>query len=122
MEARRALGSAGERAAERFLRTRGYRILARNFRTRYGEIDLVARDGRTVVFVEVKTRRGTGYGMPEEAVTAAKRRHLILAARIYLSLSRLEEVDWRVDVIGLLCTAHGSWEVRHFPNAVEGLI
>ena len=81
---RARLGAQGESIAAAHLEASGLKITARNFRTRYGEIDLIAEDGDTLVFVEVKTRRGGTFGTPEEAVTARKRQHLAMAAAIYL--------------------------------------
>lgn len=78
-------GRRGEEEAARYLESRGYKILERNFRTRWGEIDLVARDRSTVVFVEVKTRSSTGFARPEESVTHAKQEHMRRAAGLWLS-------------------------------------
>src|SRR6185437_3918670 len=78
----RWLGDRGERAAARYLRSKGLRIITRGYRTRLGEIDLIARDGDTLVFVEVKSRRR---GVPAEAVTLAKQRRLTLAALQFLA-------------------------------------
>lgn len=95
------LGSDGERAAERFLCARGYTILARNYRCPFGEIDLVTLDGRTVVFVEVKTRRGAGGGSPFDAVDPRKQRQIARAAEHYLNAHRLQDRDARFDVVGV---------------------
>lgn len=114
-----SLGREGERAAEKYLRGLGYKILARNFRTRFGEVDIVARDGDCLVFVEVKTRSGSGYGLPEEAVTRDKQRHLIRAAQIYLSQKKMPNVLWRIDVVALVLEEAG-FVVRHLQNAVMG--
>ncbi|HEX6971090.1 MAG TPA: YraN family protein [Limnochordia bacterium] len=79
------LGQAGERAAARYLAAHGYRIVEANFRCRAGEIDLVAREGDVLVFVEVRTRRGHTFGRPEESITPAKQRRLRRLARWYLA-------------------------------------
>ena len=94
----RALGGIGERLAERHLRRRGHRILARNWRSRRGEIDLISGlpDG-TVVFTEVKTRRGAEHGEPLEAVDGEKRRRIGGAAQEYLHRWRLESRPIRFD-------------------------
>ena len=84
--ARQGLGRTGERLAAEKLQNQGYRILERNFRCSYGEIDLVAEDVNDLIFVEVKTRRGSAYGLPEEAVTLRKRRKLTQVASYYLDL------------------------------------
>ncbi|MFQ5795771.1 MAG: YraN family protein [Candidatus Bipolaricaulia bacterium] len=96
------LGERGEAHAAEFLRRQGYEIIARNYRWRGGEIDLIARDRNWLVFVEVKARSGDDYGLPEEAITAAKRRRLITAARAYLAGGRVER-DWdiRFDVVAI---------------------
>jgi putative endonuclease len=108
--ARQALGRSGERLAERTLRAHGYRILARNFRCRYGEIDLVAEDGEELVFVEVKTRRGASYGTPEEALTRRKQQHMLAAAGHYLDLHGACERPWRIDVVAVQLSARGQLE------------
>ncbi|MEJ2744403.1 MAG: YraN family protein [bacterium] len=102
------LGVEGERLAERFLRKRGYRILARNFRCPRGEIDLVARDGATVVFVEVKGKRTGKFGSPLEAVTARKRRRLALVANYYLTAFKLHHLRTRFDVVGIRWVTGGE--------------
>ncbi len=96
---RRQLGNAGEELAARALGARGMQIVARQFRCQSGEIDLIARDGPTLVFVEVKTRRGNRYGTPAEAVTARKQHKLIASAETYMQMQALEDVDWRIDVV-----------------------
>lgn len=120
---RRSLGARGERAAARFLRRRGYRIVARGFRLRdRGEIDLVAVDGRTVVFVEVKTRRGDATGNPAEAVDARKQRRLTRLAGAFLRRHGLRDYPARFDVVAI------TWPddrrrpaIEHFPNAFEAV-
>ncbi len=87
---RKRLGAGGERLAATWLEARGYRIVARNWRCQWGELDLVAEDRRgatgdgELVFVEVKTRRGAAMGLPEEALTRRKQQHLVAAAQSYL--------------------------------------
>jgi len=108
------LGTSGEQLAASYLVGQGMRILARNFRTRYGEVDLVASDADTVVFVEVKTRRSQSFGTPEESVTERKRRRLALAAHQYLQEQGLSDCSWRVDIVSVLLRA-GQPEIRHLP-------
>jgi putative endonuclease len=98
-ELRRRLGNAGEDAAVRYLCQQGYVILERNFRCRWGEIDLIARDGRTLAFVEVKTRRSQRYGPAAAAVTLGKQRHLIKASQVYLSQRKKADELCRFDVV-----------------------
>jgi putative endonuclease len=99
---RNALGRRGERIAERYLRRHGYLILERNFRGAGAEIDLVAMDGETLVFVEVKTRRTTQAGMPQEAVNSYKQRHLRRAGEVYAQSHRAHDRPMRFDVVAIL--------------------
>ncbi|MCX6551127.1 MAG: YraN family protein [Acidobacteria bacterium] len=98
-----ALGIAGEDLACQALVRLGYAILARRYHTRVGEIDIVARDGAAVVFVEVKARSSTRYGRPAEAVTRWKQRRIGLMAQHFLSRHRLHGVPCRFDVVSVLC-------------------
>lgn len=117
--ARAALGSAGERLAAGWLEARGFRVLARNWRCAYGELDIVAEEAGELVFVEVKTRRGTAYGLPEEAVTASKRAHLIAAAQCYLAEAQRETQPYRIDVVAVQLNGQGRLiAVRHHRSAV----
>jgi len=95
-------GREGEALAEKFLKKKGYKILEKNFSTRFGEIDIIAADHGTLVFVEVKARCGTGFGSPMEAVGARKQSHLTLAANIYLEEHGIIDKPLRFDVVGVL--------------------
>ena len=106
-DVRRALGAAGEAAAVTELERRGYRILARNVRTRMGELDVVARDGQTLCFVEIKARRSTAFGFPQEAVTRQKQHHVARMAQWYLKAHRLTGVSARFDVVAVLLDPAG---------------
>lgn len=113
------LGVRGERAAARYLQRRGYVIVARGDRSRYGELDLVAVDGRTVVFVEVKTRR-SALDHPAEAVHQEKQRRLTRAATAYLKRHRLLDYPVRFDVVAITWPpSHRRPCIEHFPNAFE---
>jgi putative endonuclease len=98
---RQILGADGERAAEKFLRRQRYAILARNYRCRSGEVDLIALDGTTVVFIEVKTRTQLGFGSPLEAVDRRKQHQIQRAALQYLTENRLHDRNARFDVVGV---------------------
>ncbi len=100
--ARQSLGRLGEDLACRELRRRGYAILARRFRTRFGEIDVIARDGPTLVFIEVKTRRTAAFGGPTAAVNTAKQRRLVNMARSYLMGVGGPAPPCRFDVVGVV--------------------
>jgi len=99
MSVRTVIGSEGERAAAEFLEARGYRILDRNYRTRLGEIDLVAEEGRILVFVEVKVRLNDRFGGPAAAVTSAKQARIARLAQQYVMSRRLGERPCRFDVV-----------------------
>ena len=98
---RQLLGADGERAAEKFLRRQRYTIVERNYRCPSGEVDLIALDRSSVVFVEVKTRTQPGYGSPLEAVDRRKQRQIQRAAQHYLVAKRLHDRDARFDVVGV---------------------
>jgi len=95
-------GELGENLACDALRRRGYAVLARRYRTRVGEIDIVAADGDTLVFVEVKARRNTRCGIPAEAVTWWKQRRIITMARHYMAVHRCHDRPVRFDVVSVL--------------------
>ena len=132
---RQKLGEWGEGEAARFLCERGYTILERNARTPYGEIDLVARKDYAgcgtlqaqapksecvTVFVEVKTRSSSAYGLPEDSVTPRKQAHMLAAAEAYLQDHPELEGDWRVDVIAVQCQPPDCQPaITHFENAVH---
>ncbi len=117
--ARQGLGRTGERLAAEALMRRGYCILEQNYRCRHGEIDLVAEEGPDLVFVEVKTRRGTAYGLPEEAVTARKRQKLRELASHYLNAHDCSDRSWRIDVVAVQLSGNGKpEEIRIYPHAV----
>ena len=114
------LGNWGEAVAARVLEAQGYEIIEQNWRCEAGELDLVTRDGEVWVFVEVKTRRSEEYGMPEEAVTPAKRGRLLMLGEAYLAEHGLDHVAWRIDVVAILADREGT--VRRldiYRNAVE---
>lgn len=114
----KSLGQRGEEAAARYLKRLGYHILARHCRSRLGELDLVAADGRTVVFVEVKTRRSTDAGHPTEAIDADKQRRLTRAALAYLKAEGLLNYAARFDVVAITWPADSRRPtIEHFQNA-----
>lgn len=118
--ARKRLGHAGERFAAGWLEARGYLVVARNWRCPYGELDLVAERDGELIFVEVKTRRGVALDAPEEAVTPAKRRRLVLAAQSYLAEQGAEQRPWRIDVVAVSLAPSGKLlGVRHYPASVS---
>ena len=121
--ARQGLGRTGERLAAEKLVGSGYRILEHNFRCCYGEIDLVAEHEADLVFVEVKTRRGAGYGLPEEAVTVRKQRKIAQVASYYLDLHSYAERSWRIDVVAVQMNVAGKLEeIRVYQHACAEIL
>ena len=111
-------GKKNEKLAIGFLKRRGYRIIERNFRTPMGEVDIIAADGDTIVFVEVKARRTARFGHPKFAVTPVKQRHLSMAALAYLKETRNTGTRARFDVIAIRYAGDMPM-VEHIQNAFE---
>ncbi len=105
---KKGVGPRGEALAAQFLASSGYRLVARNVRSTFGEIDLVARDGQTLCFVEIKARRSTRFGWPEESVTPEKQRRLGRLAEWYCKAYRTGNVPVRFDVVSILFSPDGS--------------
>jgi len=117
-DTRRTTGIKGEEEAARFLTRSGYAILDRNVRTRAGEIDLVAREGKTLVFVEVKTRRDLEGDPPQAAVHTRKQNRLAKLAYGYLKQKRIRQTPCRFDVVSVIINDEGGVKaIRHIPNA-----
>jgi len=115
---RLTLGRQGEDAAAQYLKRKGMKILDSNLSTLVGEIDLVFRDKFFLVFVEVKTRRGTAFGSPAEAVEPRKQRQIIRAAKWYLNDKGDQELQSRFDVVAI--TVHGDkLQIEHILDAFE---
>jgi putative endonuclease len=112
-------GEAGETLACRHLESRGLVVVARNFRCRSGEVDVVAKDGETTVFVEVKERTGVTHGEASEAVTFGKRRRIVRAARLYAATRGLSESPLRFDVVGIDWADDGRPRIRHDVGAFD---
>jgi putative endonuclease len=112
---KKRLGARGEDVAASYLQKKGIHILQRNYRREFGEIDIVARDGKTLVFVEVKTASTNHYGLPEEWVTERKQRQIARMAAAYLQEYQLRDVDCRFDVVTVNRTRND--EINHIQNA-----
>ncbi len=118
---RQGLGQRGEELARRRLESLGYIILGKNHRTKQGEIDLIAKYEETLVFVEVRTKRGVSFGSPEESITPSKRAHLIASAQEYMDHESLPECDWRIDLVAVEMDSSGRLRrIEVIENAVEG--
>lgn len=117
----RGIGNLGEDLAVSFLEGKTYRILERNYRCKGGEVDIVARDPRdkSLVFIEVKTRRDLSYGVPQLAVTPFKQRQISKAALTWLSRNRQQDANARFDVIAILLADGGLHKIEHIVNAFD---
>lgn len=109
------IGSSGEELAVKFLRKNGYLILATNFRSKIGEIDIIAKENDQIVFIEVKTRSSNGYGSPSEAITRKKIKSLILAAEYYLLINNLGQ-NYRIDAVEVLIKQGEAPLIHHIKN------
>lgn len=118
---KRGVGSLGEDLAADFLAAAGFRILERNFRCKGGEVDIVAHDPRnkSLVFVEVKTRRDLSYGAPQLAVTPFKQRQISKAALTWLAKKKMIDSSARFDVIAIVLSGDGRHKIDHIVNAFD---
>ena len=117
MDQRATLGRAGEKQAERFLRRLGYRIVTRNYHCPAGEIDIVALDGTTIVFVEVKTRSDRHHADPEDAVNRIKQQRIVRSAKTFIQQTRSQGRACRFDVLAVTPDQDGHLVIEHTINA-----
>ena len=111
------VGQWGEERATTYLRQRGYEILARNARTPYGEIDIVARQGSITIFIEVKTLSSSKNFFPEQNVTARKREHMLACAEYYAAENAIDH--WQIDVVAIEGRQGREPKITHFDNAIS---
>lgn len=117
VDTRKKLGNRGEKIAAKFLRKQGYQIIEKNYRSRLGEIDIVAEEDESIVFVEVKTRCSTDFGLPEEALSYDKRRRLSKLALGYLAHRRIKDTNCRFDVVSILMDNNRANHIKLIKNA-----
>lgn len=117
----RELGKYGEDIATQYLARRGYRIIARNVRTYVGEIDIVAKEGDMLVFVETKTRKSLGFGPPYLAITQRKKKKLIQCSLCYIKMKNIKNPHWRIDVISIELDKKKVHikKIEHFKDALD---
>lgn len=115
---RQILGKKGESAAVRYLKKQGYKIIEQNYRSKAGEIDIIARERKTLVFVEVKTRRSTSYGSPKWGVTPKKQKAISMAALYYLKVTNQTHADARFDVVSIMAQ-EGHQQIELVRNAFD---
>lgn len=119
LNSRQNLGQSGEDIAAKFLSKTGYTILTRNYRCRYGEIDIIAKVRDTLVFIEVKTRKGEAYGSPAAAVTPKKQRQISKIALYYLTEHNLFDAPARFDVVSIIIVPDQSSHIDIITNAFD---
>ena len=115
-----SFGDRGERVALNYLRNQGYEILARNYKTRLGEIDIIGQESDIITFIEVKTRSSRSYGLPQESVNFKKQNKIMRMALQYLQEHDLEGVSWRIDVVAVIMDrrTHSVENIELIRNAV----
>lgn len=116
MAAHNETGSWGEEKASGFLSEKGYEIIEKNYRYKHMEVDLIAIHKNTLIFIEVKTRSGTGFGMPEEFVNYTKSRLILKAAEHYI-FDKDWQKDVRFDIVSILILPNGNLNIRHIEDA-----
>ncbi len=116
---KRELGNYGEQLAARHLREQGYTILAMNWTCKHGELDIVAKQGDTLVFIEVRTRRAFNTESAFESVDPRKREKLVKLANAYLSMYEMEEATWRIDVVAVAMPRAGKPTIEHVEDALD---
>jgi putative endonuclease len=115
----RTLGERGEEIATAYLKGRRFTIVERNYRCKGGEVDIIAREGKTLVFIEVKTRRNLSFGPPQLAVTCFKQRQISKAALTWLAKNKLHDSSARFDVIAILIPDHEVPVIDHIRDAFD---
>ncbi len=118
---RRRVGMAGEQAARVYLENKGYEIIETNYRCTIGEIDIIAREGKTLVFVEVRTKTGTAYGRPEESIDLRKARQLRRLVFFYLQQKKLNSTSCRLDLIAVMLDKKemAAQELKHLKGILS---
>jgi putative endonuclease len=115
----KSVGKYGEDIAIAYLKAKKYAVIDRNYRCKCGELDIIAKDGKTIVFVEVKTRRVLSYGPPQLSVTEFKQRQISKAALVYLAAKRINDVAARFDVIAIYLHCQQVPRIDHIKNAFD---
>lgn len=114
------IGRAGEEAGIAYLKKSGYRILKTNFKTPFGELDCIAKDKKTLVFIEIKTRQSSEFGLPEESVHRRKQKKIIQSAQYYLkSIGGADRFATRFDVLSVFSRAADGFDMRLIQDAFE---
>ena len=117
MNGKQIFGRAAEQKAIEHLERLGYRLIEQNWRTKFGEIDLIMEDGSALVFVEVKARRSNTFGSAVEALTGAKQHKLVKLAQIYITMHRRWHSEFRIDFVSIQVES-GVYQIEHYKNIV----
>ena len=118
--ARSRLGALGDGVAGDYLEAKGYEIVATNYRCQWGEVDIIARDGDCLAFVEVRTRRSQEFGAPEESLSSRKREKLVATVDTYIQGCSTPPEEWRIDLVGVHVDGRGAVvRVQHIQDAIE---
>lgn len=117
MNFRQKVGKNGEQLSEAYLKLIGYDIIEKNFQSRCGEIDIIAKDKNELIFIEIKARNNKAYGLPSEAVTKKKIKHIYKTAEYYLSIKKLANIDIRIDAIELYIQ-HNKCVINHLKQII----
>lgn len=117
MKHNQRIGKWGEDAVAAYLAERGYEIIARNARTPYGEIDIIAKQAEITIFVEVKTRTSNKMGLPEDSVNLRKQAHMLACAEHYSAENEINH--WQIDVVAVEGKAESEPKITHFENAIQ---
>jgi len=118
-QTRKDVGKEGEKVALSFLKKKGYRILDKNFRCKFGEIDIIAEENGQIVFLEVKTRRNLDFGLPQESLNYFKKKRLTRLAQFYLARYHLEGISSRFDVVAVIFKESRIHSIHVIKNAFE---
>lgn len=116
---RHITGKTGEDVAIKYLMQKEYKIIERNFFCKQGELDIVAKDKKELIFIEVKTRKNKAYGRPIDAITSYKQKHIIKSIEYYLFKYKLENIPIRIDVIEVYEKGENKYFVNHIKNAIQ---
>lgn len=116
---RKEIGDYGEELAEKYLINKGYEILARKYYSRYGEIDIICKKEKKLIFFEVKTRTNEAFGNPEDSIDRKKIECMISTAYCYIEENIQEEVDWRIDLLAIKLQTENEPEILHFEDINE---
>jgi len=111
------LGKIGEALALKYLKRHKYKIIEQNYKSRYGEIDIIAKDKDVLVFIEVKTRQSTEFGLPQESVDIRKQRQIAKVALIYLAKMNIQEIDCRFDIVAITYLPNQKPKIELIKNA-----